>query len=297
MKKLGIILAAGKSSRLYPTTLGVTKQLLPIYDKPLIYYPLSTLMLAKFQEILIITAPSELDIFRRLFYNHNLGINLNFTTQAEPKGIAEALMIAEFFYGQRPERTCLILGDNFFYGAGLSEQLWKAAAVKDKAVVFAAKVRDPERFGVVEIQPFDSNFHQATSIEEKPKKPKSNYAATGLYFYPKSAYGYVSKLKPSARGELEITDLNKIYLEQKNLFVNKLQRGTAWFDTGTPSSMLEASHFVQTIQDQQDILVGSPQEIGYNNGWMKAEDVTHFANKCKNDYGKYLKDMVHHGHE
>lgn len=297
MRKVGIILAGGRSSRLYPTTLGVTKQLLPIYDKPLIYYPLSTLMLAKIQEVLIITAPSELDIFQRLFHNHNLGINLNFTTQSEPKGIAEALLIAEFFYGQRADRTCLILGDNFFYGAGLSQQLWKAVAAKDKAVVFASKVRDPERFGVVEMKPFDNYFHQATSIEEKPKKPKSNYAATGLYFYPSSAYEYASKLEPSPRGELEITDLNKMYLDQNNLFVNKLQRGSAWFDTGTANSMLEASHFVQTVQHQQDILVGSPQEIGYNNGWMKKEDVIHFANKCKNDYGKYLKDMVNHGHE
>jgi len=297
MRKVGIILAGGRSSRLYPTTLGVTKQLLPIYDKPLIYYPLSTLMLAKIQEVLIITAPSELDIFQRLFHNHNLGINLNFTTQSEPKGIAEALLIAEFFYGQRADRTCLILGDNFFYGAGLSQQLWKAVAAKDKAVVFASKVRDPERFGVVEMKPFDNYFHQATSIEEKPKKPKSNYAATGLYFYPSSAYEYASKLEPSPRGELEITDLNKMYLDQNNLFVNKLQRGSAWFDTGTANSMIEASHFVQTVQHQQDILVGSPQEIGYNNGWMKKEDVMHFANKCKNDYGKYLKEMINHGHK
>jgi len=308
MKTLGIILAAGKSTRLYPSTLSVTKQLLPIYDKPLIYYPLSTMMLAGIKDILIITTPYEYTTFKdRLFHMHDFGVDLRFTIQAENWGIPEAFIIAKYQYGkdikQKFDRTCLILGDNFFYGAGLSEQLWQSnsQSVKDKAVVFATKVKDPQRFGVVEFKEFDNRFHIATSIEEKPEKPKSNYAATGLYFYPPSVYDITDpvegkiKKSPPPRNEYEITDVNKVYMEQGNLLVKKLQRGTAWFDTGTPSSMLEASHFVQTIQDQQNILVGSPHEVAYNNGWMEKENLLRFANMCKNDYGKYLKEMVEHG--
>ena len=298
MKTLGIILAAGKSSRLYPTTLGVTKQLLPIYDKPLIYYPLSTLMLTGIEDILIITSPSELEIFKRLFHNHKLGINLTFATQKEPKGIAEAFKIAAHYYGDietKFDRTCLILGDNFFYGAGLTGELSKANKSK-LPVVFAIKVRDPERFGVVEVKDFDYNFKASVSIEEKPEKPKSNLAVTGLYFYPNSVYNYVENLLPSKRGELEITDLNAIYHATQELRVIQLRRGITWFDTGTFDSMMEAGHFVQTIQKQQDILVGSPHEIGYNNNWITIDVLKEIASKYNNSYGSYLKELAEHGH-
>jgi glucose-1-phosphate thymidylyltransferase len=297
MQTLGIILAAGRSSRLYPTTLGVTKQLLPIYDKPLIYYPLSTLMLAGIKDVLIITSPSEFDIFKRLFSNQNFGINIHFTIQKEPKGIAEAFLIAQHHFGEgikKFKRTCLILGDNFFYGSGLTGFLRKANTHKNP-VVFAIKVKDPERFGVVEVEPFDNDFYSSVNIEEKPKKPKSNLAVTGLYFYPNSVYDYAFNLKPSKREELEITDINAIYNSKKELRVIQMRRGMTWFDTGTFDSMMEASHFVQTLQKQQGILLGSPHEIAYNNGWIDKTILLDFATKCKNDYGHYLKEMVEHG--
>jgi glucose-1-phosphate thymidylyltransferase len=295
LKTLGIILAGGKSSRLYPTTLAVTKQLLPIYDKPLIYYPLSTLMLAGIKDILIITSSEEKDIFQRLFsFNSNhLGINLSFATQHEPKGIAQAFQIAEFHYGpeiKKFNRTCLILGDNFFYGSGLTGKLRKANSSKSP-VVFAIKVKDPERFGVVEVKPFDNDFYESVSIEEKPKNPKSNLAVTGLYFYPQSVYDYASDLKPSSRGELEITDINKIYNQKGDLRVIQMLRGMTWFDTGTFASMMEASQFVQTIQTTQNILIGSPHEIAYNNKWISDYQLLEFAKNCKNDYGNYLKSI------
>ena len=305
MKTLGIILAAGKSSRLYPTTLGVTKQLLPIYDKPLIYYPLSTLMLAGIKDIAIIVSPSEYDVFKRLFdQNHlaELGVDIKFIAQTAPRGIADALLLADDWYDMRDrkgfktgfDRTCLILGDNFFYGAGLTGELRKANKTKNP-VVFATKVKDPERFGVVEIKDFDLKFKTSISIEEKPEKPKSNLAVTGLYFYPNSVYEHARNLKPSARGELEITDINKIYNETQELRVIPLQRGITWFDTGTFDSMMEAGHFVQTIQKQQGFLVGSPHEIGYNSGWISKDVMLKVAARFKNSYGEYLKEMVEHG--
>jgi glucose-1-phosphate thymidylyltransferase len=294
MATLGIILAAGKSSRLYPTTLGVTKQLLPIYDKPLVYYPLSTLMLAGIKDILIITSPSELDIFQRLFHDHKLGINLSFSTQKEPKGIAEAFKIAAHYYGdieKKFNRTCLILGDNLFYGAGLTGLLKKANKQR-LPVVFAVKVKDPERFGVVEVKDFDNDFKSTVSIEEKPKKPKSNLAVTGLYFYPNDVYHYVEELKPSKRGELEITDLNAIYHITQELRVIPLKRGMTWFDTGTFDSMMEAAHFVQTLQKQQDILIGSPHEVAWRNGWASGIELSSFASRCKNYYGENLLEII-----
>ena len=245
-------------------------------------------------DILIITSPSEIDIFQRLFYNHKLGINLSFTTQKEPKGIAEAFKIAAHHYGDienKFDRTCLILGDNFFYGSGLTGLLEKANKQR-LPVVFAIKVKDPERFGVVEVKDFDGNFKSTVSIEEKPKKPKSNLAVTGLYFYPNDVYQYVEELKPSKRGELEITDLNAIYHATQELRVITLSRGMTWFDTGTFDSMMEAAHFVQTLQKQQDILIGSPHEIAWRNGWVDKLHTLDFANKCKNDYGNYLKEMI-----
>lgn len=290
MKTLGIILAGGKSSRLYPSTLGVTKQLLPIYDKPLIYYPLATLMLAGIKDILIITSPSESDIFKRLLLNNDLGINLHFATQKEPKGIAEAISIANFTYGydiKSFDRTCLILGDNFFYGSGLTGEL-RNAINSDQAVLFGVKVKDPHRFGVME---FGGN-NIIKSLEEKPKEPKSNIAATGIYFYPPKVYEYINEVVPSPRGELEITDLNKIFLRNKELSAIVLRRGMTWFDTGTFDSMLEASHFVQTLQKQQDVLIGSPHEVAFNNGWIDVQTLAKFASMCNNDYGNYLKELV-----
>lgn len=290
-KTLGIILAAGTSSRLFPTTLGVTKQLLSIYDKPLIYYPLSTLMLAGIRDVLIITSPNELHIFERLLNHHELGINLEFATQTTPKGIAEAFTIAKQHYGDRLNqynKTCLILGDNVFYGAGFTGKL--AVAMKsDFPMLFSIKVKDPERFGVVEFVQDQYICNRVTSIEEKPREPKSHYAATGLYFYPQSVYDYVEKLKPSKRGELEITDLNNIYVKEDVLGTIIMGRGMSWFDTGTPDAMMQTSLFVQTIQEQQDILVGSPHEVAYTNGWITEEQLVIFANLCgKTKYGEHL---------
>jgi len=293
MKTLGIILAAGKSSRFYPTTLGITKQLLPVYDKPLVYYPLSTLMLVGIRDILIITSPSEQQIFKKLFENHNLGINLHFATQQEPNGIAEAFKIANFHFGKnikKYKRSCLILGDNLFYGAGLTGLLKKANKSKFP-VVFAIKVKDPERFGIVEVKDLNKDFKLSVSIEEKPEKPKSSLAVTGLYFYPNNVYKYVENLKPSFRNELEITDLNKIYHDKKKLRVIQLNRGATWFDTGTFDSMMDASNFVQTIQRQQDVLVGSPHEIAYNNKWITKTQLIETANKFKNSYGTNLNNL------
>ena len=296
MRTLGIILAGGKSSRLFPASLGVTKQLLPIYDKPLIYYPLSTLMLAGIKDVLIITSPSELDIFKKLFKDHNLGIDLQFAVQEKANGIAEAFTIAMEHYGYSEimnqfDRTCLILGDNIFYGAGFTGLL-NIAASKQNATVFATKVKDPERFGVVSVEYDKNGFYKAVDIQEKPIQPKSNLAVTGLYFYPNSVYDIVFELKPSERGELEITDLNRKFLVSKKLDVIKMNRGMSWFDTGTFDSMLEASHFVQTIQKNQEVLIGSPHEVARANKWISDEDLFEFAKTCKNDYGNYLIDLI-----
>jgi glucose-1-phosphate thymidylyltransferase len=290
-RTLGIILAAGKSSRLYPATMAVTKQLLPIYDKPLIYYPLSTLMLADIHDILIITSPDELSTFQKLFNKSDvhLGINLKFATQEKPVGIPDAFNIAESVYKQNKfDNYCLILGDNIFYGSTLTGSLLTAAARKETASVFAQRVHDPERFGVVEIK-----NNTPVSIVEKPQNPKSNLAITGLYFYPKDVFEQVKKLVPSARNELEITDLNNVYLKEGRLDVQVMKRGICWFDTGTPDSMLEASHFVQTVQKNQDVLVNSPHEIAFRNEWIDKAELRSFANTCgKTQYGKYLLELL-----
>lgn len=295
-KTLGIILAAGRSSRLYPATLVATKQVLPIYDKPLIYYPLSTLMLAGIRDFLIIANPSEKVIFERLFQDskETLGVNVTVGVQESPKGIADAFIVtAKEMHGklEQFERFALILGDNIFYGAAMSALLNIAVNERTEACVFATPVQDPERFGVVEID--EENC--AVSLEEKPVNPKSNLAVTGLYFYPPDVFDKVYGQRPSARGELEITDLNNKYLEEGKLEVCKLLRGMVWFDTGTPDSLLDAANFIQTIQNKQGILIGSPQEIAYNNGWIGEDSLLEFASICKNDYGKYLKEVVTHG--
>jgi glucose-1-phosphate thymidylyltransferase len=256
-------------------------------------------MLAGIKDILIITSNSEADIFKRLFRDQNLGVNLEFAVQSKPAGIAQAFQIAQFHYGhkmQNYDRTCLVLGDNFFYGAGFTGMLQAANTASDSAVVFAVPTREPQRFGVVEIldQEIDG-MHIATGIEEKPKKPKSNLAVTGLYFYPNDVYKHVENLKPSARGELEITDVNRIYLNKNKLRVIVSRRGMTWFDTGTPDSLLEAAHFVQTLQKQQNVLIGSPHEVSYSNGWLNKEELLQsIALFEKTGYGEYLKELADH---
>lgn len=291
MRKLGIILAAGKSSRLYPSTLVTTKQLLPIYDKPLIYYPLSTLMLAGIRDFIVIVSPNELDSFQRLFENSEkeMGINITLLTQETPRGIADAFIITKNYLGNKIfdyDMHALILGDNIFYGSGLLGIL--NTVKSDVANVFLYRVRNPEDFGVVELKE-----NKVISIEEKPKKPKSNLAVTGLYFYPPSVYIYTETLSPSERNELEITDLNQYYLSRGELSAINLLRGMVWFDTGTAETMLEASNFIQNVQKHQGYLIGSPHEIAINNGWVNQQDVKPFIEKCsKTFYGKYLQQMI-----
>lgn len=293
-KTLGIILAAGKSSRLYPATLAATKQLLPIYDKPLIYYPLSTLMLAEIRDVLIITSPGEKETFERLFDKSDifLGVNIKFAVQEESIGIADAFNIAKKSYDEIELKSfnniSLILGDNIYYGSTLTGSLLAAKNRIYNASVFAQRVVDPERFGVVEIE-----NHIPVRIVEKPKNPKSNYAVTGLYFYPPDVFEKVENLKPSERGELEITDLNNLYLKEGRLDVEIMKRGISWFDTGTADSMLEASHFVQTVQKNQGILVNSPHEVAFRNTWIDPGELRLFAEKCsKTQYGKYLFELL-----
>ncbi|ABR30929.1 glucose-1-phosphate thymidylyltransferase [Thermosipho melanesiensis] len=286
-----IILAGGAGTRLHPITKVTSKQLLPIYDKPMIYYPLSILMLAEIREILIISTPVDTPKFEALLGDGSqFGIDLSYAVQPSPEGLAQAFIIGEDFIGD--DNCAMILGDNIFYGHGLTKLLRKAVENVEKeniATVFAYYVEDPERYGVVE---FDENG-KAISLEEKPKNPKSNYAVTGLYFYPKGVSEYAKKLKPSWRNELEITDLNKMYLEEGRLNVEILGRGYAWFDTGTFDSLLSASEFVQTIQKRQGIVISSPEEIAYNNGWITKEQLLDAAEKYgKSPYGKYLKKVA-----
>ncbi|WP_271901451.1 glucose-1-phosphate thymidylyltransferase RfbA [Limosilactobacillus reuteri] len=280
----GIILAGGSGTRLYPITRGISKQLIPVYDKPMIYYPLSTLMLAGIRDILVISTPEYMPLFQDLLGDGtNLGLSFSYKVQEKPNGLAEAFILGEDFIGD--DSVCLILGDNIYYGAGLSELVQSAAQKKDGATVFGYHVNDPERFGVVD---FDNQMH-ALSIEEKPTHPKSNYAVTGLYFYDNQVVDIAKNIKPSARGELEITDVNKEYLRQGKLDVKLMGRGYAWLDTGTHDSMLEAANFIATIEKRQNLKVASLEEIAYRMGYINKEQLVELAQPLKkNDYGQYL---------
>ena len=286
----GIILAGGSGTRLYPLTMVTSKQLLPIYDKPMIYYPLSTLMLAGIRDILIISTPTDLPNFERLLGDGSrYGVNLSYKVQPSPDGLAQAFTLGEEFIGDEP--CAMVLGDNIFYGAGLGDHLKKAveAAQNGQATVFGYYVNDPERFGIVE---FDDNWH-VISVEEKPKQPKSNYAITGLYFYDKRVVDLAKQVKPSARGELEITDLNRMYLEDGTLNVQLLGRGYAWLDTGTMDSLVEASDFVQMIEKRQSIQISAIEEIAYKNGWIDREKLLESAKRYgKSPYGEHLKRVA-----
>lgn len=287
----GIVLAGGSGSRLYPITMGVSKQLLPVYDKPMIYYPLSVLMLSGIRDILIITTPEDNSSFKRLLGDGSqFGIKLSYQIQHKPEGLAQAFIIGEKFIAG--DSVCLVLGDNIYFGQGFSPKLLKAARKKSGATVFGYEVKDPERFGVVE---FDNQF-KALSIEEKPVKPKSNYAVTGLYFYDNQVVEIAKKVRPSARGELEITCINNEYLKQGNLSVELLGRGFAWLDTGTYDSLMEAAQFVQTIEHRQGYKIACLQEIAYNFDWLSKEDIGASARSLmKNSYGKYLQSLIEEG--
>ena len=284
----GIILAGGSGTRLYPITKGVSKQLLPIYDKPMVYYPLSVLMLAGIREVLIISTPDDIDGFKRLLGDGaQFGIQLEYAVQPSPDGLAQAFIIGEDFIGD--SNVCLVLGDNIFYGQGFTPMLRQAVARQKGATVFGYQVKDPERFGVVE---FDEQ-KRALSLEEKPKVPKSHFAVTGLYFYDNDVIQIAKQVKPSERGELEITTVNQMYLERGDLNVELLGRGFAWLDTGTHSSLLEAAQFVETIEKRQGYKVACLEEIALNNGWLSKEQVLEIGQSMsKNDYGQYLISLA-----
>lgn len=287
MSRKGIILAGGSGTRLYPVTLTVSKQLLPIYDKPMIYYPLSTLMQAKIRDILVISTPRDIARFEELLKDGSQwGINISYCVQPTPDGLAQAFILGRDFIGNNP--SSLILGDNIFHGAYLNQLLSRANQRQDGATVFAYQVNDPERYGVVE---FDKNF-KAISIEEKPQKPKSQYAVTGLYFYDNTVCDIAKEVKPSARGELEITTVNETYLKQGKLTVEIMHRGFTWLDTGTHDSLMDAGGYIATIQNRQGILIGSPEEIAFENKWISSDELDRLANNLiKTRYGQYLKSL------
>ncbi|HEX5122042.1 MAG TPA: glucose-1-phosphate thymidylyltransferase RfbA [Rhodanobacteraceae bacterium] len=287
----GIILAGGSGTRLYPLTQAVSKQLLPVYDKPMIYYPLSTLMLAGIRDVLVINTPHEQSMFQRLLGDGSQwGLSITYAVQPSPDGLAQAFVIGRDFVGNEP--SCLILGDNIFYGHGLTESMQRAVMRERGATVFGYWVRDPERYGVAE---FDQD-ERVVGLEEKPAKPKSHWAVTGLYFYDNRVCDYAAALKPSARGELEITDLNRCYLDDGSLMLERLGRGYAWLDTGTHESLTEASNYIETIENRQGLKVACPEEIAYQNGWIDAAQVQRLAAPlAKNGYGQYLLQLIEQG--
>ena len=284
----GIILAGGSGTRLYPLTQAISKQLLPVYDKPMIYYPLSTLMLAGIRDILVINTPHEQSMFVRLLGDGSQwGISIRYAVQPAPEGLAQAFVIGRDFVADEP--CCLILGDNIFYGHGLTESMQRAVERKHGATVFGYWVRDPERYGVAE---FDAN-DRVVGLEEKPTRPKSHWAVTGLYFYDARVCDFADALKPSVRGELEITDLNRCYLDDGSLMLERLGRGYAWLDTGTHESLVEASNYIETIENRQGLKVCCPEEIAYQQGWIDAEQVRRLAEPlAKNGYGRYLLQLI-----
>lgn len=288
MKRKGIILAGGSGTRLHPATLAISKQLVPVYDKPMVYYPLCTLMLAGIRDLLLISTPQDTPRFEQLLGDGaQWGIHLRYAAQAKPEGLAQAFIIGQDFIGN--DHSALVLGDNIFYGHDLHQQLRSAMRRSEGASVFAYHVNDPQRYGVVA---FDG-AGKALSLEEKPKKPKSNYAVTGLYFYDKQVVAMARDLKPSLRGELEITDINRLYLEQGRLNVEIMGRGYAWFDAGTHESLLEAGQFISTLENRQGLRVSCPEEIAYRNKWITAEQLEKLAQALtKNGYGQYLRSML-----
>ncbi len=292
VKHKGIILAGGSGTRLYPITQAVSKQLLPVYDKPMIYYPLATLMLAGIREVLIINTPHEQALFQRLLGDGSQwGMDIQYAVQPSPDGLAQAFLIGREFLGNRP--SCLVLGDNIFYGHGLSESLMNATSREHGATVFGYWVRDPQRYGVAE---FDAEG-RVVGLEEKPAKPKSHYAVTGLYFYDQRVCDYAAELKPSPRGELEITDLNRCYLDEGSLHLEQLGRGFAWLDTGTHESLMEAGNFIETIENRQGLKVCCPEEIAHMHGWINDEQLLRLAEPlAKTGYGQYLQNLVREGH-
>ncbi len=284
----GIILAGGKGTRLFPLTLAISKQILPVYDKPMIYYPLSMLMLAGIRDILIISTPDDLPLFQRLLgTGKQWGLNLSYAQQSSPKGLADAFIVGKDFI--QSESVSLILGDNIFYGRGLGKILQNASSRKNGATIFAYPVRDPERYGVVA---FDETG-RANSIEEKPVKPRSHFAVPGIYFYDSKVTDYATNLKPSPRGELEITDINRIYLENQELYVEVLGRGVAWLDAGKHESLLQASTFVQTVQERQGLMISCPEEIAYRMGYISLDELNMLATQYEgNSYGNYLISLI-----